>query len=112
MTPNIQVRGIYMPSYANLKLYEDLYVVSVTLNISKSLIDRIKECNSEIDSYIYKDKAYCTLRKTYKYSTPFCDTISDAAHMLNVLKVTIRKAKMTVLIDEITEINNLDCYTI
>lgn len=112
MTPNIQVRGIYMPSYASLKLYEDLYVVSVTLNISKSLVDRVKECNSEIDSYIYKDKAYCTLRKAYNYSTPFCDTISDAMHMLNTLKTTIRRAKITELIDEIKEIDNLDCYCI
>ena len=96
-----------MPSFANLKLYEDLYVVSVTLNISKSLVDRIKECNNEVDSYIYKDKAYCTLRKAYNYSTPFGNTVSDAIHMLNILKVTIRRAKITELIDEIKEIEDI-----
>ena len=43
MRNNVQNRGIIIPQFANLNLYESGYTMSITLPIKSSLIEYIKQ---------------------------------------------------------------------
>ena len=95
--------NIHTPEFVSVKLYNDAYVLSISLHTSPRVRNLI-ESTDEVYPIEYKGKPYIHWHKCYEYRTSFEDSFREARLMLNEMMVLIRKAKICALEHEILSI--------
>ena len=113
MRNSVENRGITIPQFANLKLYANGFILSVTLHINGELLPYLKDsvnCQKDgfnLEAFYYKGKYYASIRKSYRY-----DSLSEARlcgisrKMLEWLQICIRCAKIEQLKFEVERLKN------
>ena len=93
--------AIVAPQYTNLKLYNDVYVVTISLGISRKVYELLFGMGINAKPIEYRGRFYLHYESSYGYSTSFAEAYEDAAWILRQMKVAIREAKMQLLQQEI-----------
>lgn len=100
---NNQISYIRVPDFANLRMGESGYTVHITLNITESIANYIKNKKfSNVETFFWGKRWYVRVHKLYTYATPISEALYvNAYNTLTHLKVLIREAKIQNLKDEI-----------
>ena len=98
--------AIVAPEFTNVKLYNDGYKVTISLPISGDVYQRIYSTISADIVICYRGKYYIHYETSYRYETPFAKAFDEAYGTLKHMKITIRQAKIDILYNEITMIEN------
>ena len=101
--------NIQTPKFVNVKLYNDIYVLSISLHINSDTSAFIESTNG-IYPINYRGKLYVHWEECYKYETPFEVAFIQARTILDEMMILIRKAKISVLEHEILAISHKSVY--
>ena len=93
--------AIVAPQYTNLKLYNDSYVVTISLGISRQIYELLLGRGLNAKPIEYRGRFYLHYETCYQYSTSFAEAYEDAAWILRQMKIVIREAKLQLLQEEI-----------
>lgn len=100
--------NIILPEYVNLYLHNELYVVTVTFQITKELYDFMKVIYKDVKYFEcikVKERYYCRFIKKYSYNCPLNTAVFECAKKdKDTLMIIMRESKMKLLEYEIINI--------
>ena len=98
--------AVAAPQFANLRLYQDCYKLTVSLNISKDVYEALRQSNYKSSMYFqYKGRYYIHWEQSFRYTTSFNTAYTIAGHAKDELMIIIRRMKVKLLQDEICQLS-------
>lgn len=105
-TSNNVCSAVAAPQFANLKLYQDCYKLTVSLNISKDVYEALCQSNYKPSMYFqYRGRHYIHWERSFGYTTSFGTAYQIAGQAKDELMIIIRRMKVKLLQDEIRQLS-------